>query len=98
MRVAELGMPVEVRVGDVDQREIVNLAVTQDSTEDAGSVADERLRPHHARIDGVQARRVDDGEALGARDLEEHRVLPVEVQHRRLGRSGHPEIARLRGR
>mmetsp|Transcript_20984 Transcript_20984/g.63074 ORF Transcript_20984/g.63074 Transcript_20984/m.63074 type:complete len:364 (-) Transcript_20984:342-1433(-) len=99
VRVPEERVAVVVGVRDVGEGEVVHLSARQPRLELARARSDKVLHQHHRGVGCVQPGRVDESEALGSRNLQQHRILPVVVQNRRLGRGRHPQVARLqRGR
>ena len=65
LRVSEERMALEVRMRDVDEREVVELSVGEHLLEGAGRGAPELHHLLHARVGGGQPRGVDDGEPGG---------------------------------
>ena len=64
-RVSVERVAAQVRVGDVDEREVVELSVGEHLLEGAGRGAPELHHLLHARVGGGQPRGVDDGEPGG---------------------------------
>mmetsp|Transcript_21332 Transcript_21332/g.70504 ORF Transcript_21332/g.70504 Transcript_21332/m.70504 type:complete len:211 (-) Transcript_21332:617-1249(-) len=95
VRVPEERVAVVVGVRDVGEGEVVHLSARQPRLELARARSDKVLHQHHRGVSCVQPGRVDESEALGSRNLQQHRILPVVVQNRRLGRGRHPQVARL---